>query len=117
MNRVVPQLIKNGRVPTPGIGIVTANEDVATRIGVEGLIVVRTSPGSPAERAGIRGVNFTTGALGDVITEADGKPVRRMSDLTDQLEQLGTGRSVRLTVKHGSETRDVNVDIVDVSRS
>ncbi|WGD54051.1 trypsin-like peptidase domain-containing protein [Bradyrhizobium sp. CB1650] len=117
VNRVVPELIKNGRVPTPGIGIVAANEDVATRIGVEGLIVVRTSPGSPAERAGLRGVNFTTGALGDVITEADGKPVRRLSDLTDQLEQLGTGHSVRLTVKHGSETRDVNVDIVDVSRS
>ena len=58
VNRVVPELIKNGRVPTPGIGIVAASEAVATRLGVEGVIVVRTAPGSPAERAGIRGVNF-----------------------------------------------------------
>ncbi|UPJ48632.1 trypsin-like peptidase domain-containing protein [Bradyrhizobium sp. 200] len=116
VNRVVPELIKNGRVPTPGIGIVAASEAVATRLGVEGVIVVRTAPGSPAERAGIRGVNLSSGAIGDVIVKADGKPVHRLSDLTDQLEQVGAGKSVRVGVKRGSETRDVNVDIVDISR-
>ena len=117
VNRVVPELIKNGRVPTPGIGIVAASEAVATRLGVEGVIVVRTAPGSPAERAGIRGANFSSGAIGDVIVQADGKPVHRLSDLTDQLEQVGAGKSVRVGVKRGSETRDVSVDIVDVGRS
>jgi 2-alkenal reductase len=116
VNRIVPELIKNGRVPTPGIGIVAASEAVATRLGVEGVIVVRTAPGSPAERAGIRGVNFGSGAIGDVIVQADGKPVHRLSDLTDQLEQVGAGNSVRIGVKRGSETRDVNVDIVDIAR-
>ena len=116
VNRVVPELIKNGRVPTPGIGIVAASEAVATRLGVEGVIVVRTTPGSPAERAGIRGVNFSSGAIGDVIVQADGKPVHRLSDLTDQLEQVGAGKTVRVGVKRGSETRDVNVDIVDIAR-
>src|SRR5262249_11633763 len=33
VNRVVPELIRTGRVPTPGIGIVAASEAVATRIG------------------------------------------------------------------------------------
>ena len=116
VNRVVPELIKSGRVPTPGIGIVAASEAVATRLGVEGVIVVRTAPGSPAERAGIRGVNLSSGAIGDVIVQADGKPVHRLSDLTDQLEQVGAGKSVRVGVKRGSETRDVNVDVVDISR-
>ena len=36
VNRVVPELIRNGRVPTPGIGIVAASEADATRIGAEG---------------------------------------------------------------------------------
>src|SRR4029079_12282253 len=116
VNRVVPELIKNGRVPTPGIGIVAASEAMATRLGVEGVIVVRTAPGSPAERAGIRGVNLNSGAIGDVIVQADGKPVHRLSDLTDQLEQVGAGKSVRVGVKRGSETRDVNVDVVHISR-
>lgn len=116
VNRVVPELIKNGRVPTPGIGIVAASEAVSTRMGVEGVVVVRTAPGSPAERAGIRGVDFGSGALGDVIVQADGKPVRRLSDLTDHIEQVGAGKNVRISLKRGSETRDVNVDVVDISR-
>ncbi|MHC2337078.1 S1C family serine protease [Bradyrhizobium sp. USDA 4454] len=117
VNRVVPELIRNGRVPTPGIGIVTANEAVATRIGAEGLIVVRTTPGSPAERAGLRGVDMSTGELGDVITAVDGKPVHRLSDLADQLEQIGVGRKVRLSVNRDGSARDVEVAVVDIGRT
>jgi S1-C subfamily serine protease len=116
VNRVVPELIRTGRVPTPGIGIVAASEAVSTRLGVEGVIVVRTAPSSPAERAGIRGVDLASGELGDVVTEADGKPVRRLSDLTDEIEQVGAGHSVRIKLKRGSETRDINVDVVDIGR-
>src|SRR5689334_10972879 len=116
VNRVVPELIRNGRVPTPGIGIVAASEAVATRLGVEGVIIVRTSPGSPAERAGIRGVDFNSGAIGDVIVQADGKPVHRLSDLTDQIEQVGAGKSIRIGLKRGAQTRDITVDIVDIGR-
>jgi 2-alkenal reductase len=117
VNRVVPELIKNGRVPTPGIGIVAASEAVSTRLGVEGVIIVRTAPGSPAERAGIRGVDFNSGALGDVIVQADGKPVHRLSDLTDQIEQVGAGKSIRISLKRGAQTRDITIDIVDIGRS
>jgi 2-alkenal reductase len=117
VNRVVPELIRNGRVPTPGIGIAAASEAVATRMGVEGVIVVRAAPGGPAERAGIRGVDFGTGELGDVIVQADGKPVRRLSDLADQIEQVGAGKSVRIGLKRGSQARDVDVAIVDISRN
>ncbi|QHO74137.1 2-alkenal reductase [Bradyrhizobium sp. CCBAU 051011] len=117
VNRVVPELIKNGRVPTPGIGIIAASEAVSTRLGVEGVIIVRTAPGSPAERAGIRGVDFNSGALGDVIVQVDGKPVHRLSDLTDQIEQVGAGKSIRISLKRGSQTRDITIDIVDIGRS
>ena len=117
VNRVVPELIRTGRVPTPGIGIVAASEAVATRLGIEGVIVVRTAPAGPAERAGIRGVDPASGGLGDVITQANDKPVRRLSDLTDEIEQIGTSRSIKLVVKRGSQSRDLNVDIVDIGRS
>jgi 2-alkenal reductase len=117
VNRVVPQLIQSGRMPTPGIGIVTANETIATRLGVEGVIVVRTAPGSPAERAGLRGVDTASGALGDVIVEINGKPVRKLSDLTDEIELTGVGRTVRLSVRRGVQTRTVEAEVVDIGRS
>lgn len=114
VNRVVPQLIRNGRVPTPGIGIEAGNEAVATRRGVEGVIVLRTVPGSPAEHGGLRGVNASTGALGDIIVAANGKPLHRLADLTDQLEQIGVGRKVHLTLKRGGSSISTEMDVVDV---
>jgi len=114
VNRVVPELIRNGRVPTPGIGIVAASEAIATRIGAEGVIVVRTAPGSPAERAGLRGVDPSTGTLGDVIVGVNDKPVRRLSDLIDEIERTGVGHTLRLSVNRGGETRTVEVGVVDV---
>jgi S1-C subfamily serine protease len=117
VNRSVPQLIRNGRVPTPGIGIVAASETVATRLGVDGVVVVRVAPGSPAAQSGIQGVDATNGTLGDVIVEINGKPVRRLSDLTDEIEQIGVGRSVRLSVRRGAQSRSVETEVVDIGRS
>jgi len=102
-------------VPTPGIGIVAANEDIATRMGVEGVVIVRTMPGSPAERAGIKGVNTQTGALGDVIVAADDKPVRRLADLTDEIDQVGVGNKITLALNRSGSKTSVTLDIVDIS--
>jgi 2-alkenal reductase len=116
VNRVVPELISKGRVPTPGIGIVAANEAVATRLGIEGVVVVRVVPGSPAAEAGVRGID-QAGELGDVIVSANGQPARRLSDLTDQLEALGVGREIELSVKRNGRPLTVRVKVEDISRS
>jgi 2-alkenal reductase len=115
VNRVVPELIRTGRVPTPGIGIVAANESVATRLGAEGVVIVRVAPGSPAERAGLRGVDLATGTIGDVIVEANGNRVRRLSDLTDVLEKTKINDTVSLTVLRDGSRRTISVGVVDIA--
>ena len=115
VNRVAPELIRNGRVPTPGIGIVAGNESVGTRLGVEGVIVVRTIPGSPAAKAGLRGIDPATQRLGDVIIGVDGKPVHRLADLTDQLELVGVGKTVQLALNRSGSKTTVPVEVADVS--
>jgi S1-C subfamily serine protease len=116
VNRVVPELIRNGRVPTPGIGIVAANEAAAPRLGVEGVIIVRTVPGSPAARAGLRGVDVARGELGDVIVGVDGKPVHQLSDLTEELEQVGIGKTVQIEINRGGSKMTVSLAVADVSQ-
>src|SRR5437763_12471034 len=116
VNRVVPELIRNGRVPTPGIGIVAGDEALAARLGVEGVVVVRTVPGSPAEHAGLRGVDVANGTLGDVITAADDRPVHRLSDLTDEIERVGVGKRVTLTVQREGREVPVEVEVMDIGR-
>jgi 2-alkenal reductase len=113
VNRVVPKLIRNGRVPTPGIGIFAADETVAARLGVNGVIVAGVAPGSPADRAGLSGIDPTC-LIGDVVVAPEGHPVRRLSDLTEQLEWIRAGNSVALTVLHEGRSKTVNVAIVDI---
>ena len=117
VNRIAPDLIRNGRVPTPGIGIVAANEGIATRLGIEGVVVLQTAPGSPAQRAGLAGIDRRSGTLGDVIVEANGKPVRNLADLADQLEQVGIGHMIKLTVRQNGQDRTVEADVVDIGSS
>jgi len=114
VNRVVPQLIRTGHMPTPGIGIVAANEAVATRMGIEGVVILRTMPNSPAARAGLRGVDANTRKLVDVIVSANDQTVQRMSDLTDQLEQVGVGKSIKLTLLRDGRRVNVDVPVTDI---
>src|SRR5215469_13398619 len=99
VNRIVPDLISRGRVATPGIGIEAASEEIAARLGVDGVVVVRTAAGSPAQQAGISGVDLNADRIGDVIVAANGVPVHKLSDLVDELEKVGIGHKVQLTLR------------------
>ncbi len=114
VNRVVPQLIKRGSVPTPGIGVLVGHEGVTAQMGIDGLIVMSTVDGSPAARAGLRGVNQRTGVLGDVIVSANGKPVRRLADLARVLQEAGVGSKVRIGVMRANRVTEIELDVVDI---
>jgi len=72
--------------------------------------------GSPAQRAGLRGVDPQTGQIGDIIVGVNGKPVRRLSDLIQALEQTGVGQSVEIAVERQGRTVTVPVNVADTGR-
>lgn len=111
--RVVPELIRAGRVPTLGIGIVAANEEVPVRMGIEGIVIVSVNPGSPADRAGLRGVD-ARGNLGDVIFEVSGQPVRRLADLVQVLATSQKNSFVDLGILRNGFKRTVKVEVADI---
>jgi 2-alkenal reductase len=115
VNRVVPALISTGRVPTPGIGIIAADETTATRLGVAGIVVMQTQPNSPAEKAGLRGVDSRHHTLGDVIVAANGKPMIRVADLTSELEQVGVGGKILLMVNRNGQQVEIEVEVADIA--
>jgi S1-C subfamily serine protease len=116
VNRIVPELIASGRVPVPGIGVVVPDESAAASANIDrGLVVLDVVPGSPAAKAGLRGVDRATGALGDVILSVDGAPVHLPTDLTDAIEQAGVGKTVQLKVTGSGGDRTLDVAVVDIS--
>jgi len=113
---IVPKLIDNGRVPIPGIGIVPADEAVAVRLGVDGVIIAGIRPNSPADHALLRAMDSESDSIGDVITAADGLPVHSVFDLATQLEHTGVGHTITLGIKRDGRDVDVNVEVVDIGR-
>ncbi|MFZ5484535.1 MAG: S1C family serine protease [Pseudomonadota bacterium] len=104
VNRVVPALIREGRYLRPSLGIEVdeaLNRRLAERQGLEGVVILRVSPGSAAEAAGLRGARVTQagGILpGDILVALDGQPVRSVRDLLARLDDHRIGDRVQVTV-------------------
>lgn len=89
VNRIVPQLIRQGKVTKVGLGISLVPDTVRLRWRVRGAIVLEVAPGSAADRAGLIGTKqtmFGDLVLGDVIIGFDGKAVENNEDLISHLE-------------------------------
>ncbi|MBT5049753.1 MAG: trypsin-like serine protease [Rhodospirillaceae bacterium] len=113
VNQIVPQLIKTGHVPRPGIGITVLPEEVAARAGIDGLVIADVLPGSAARKAGLRGVDGRQ--LGDVITHVDGRAIRTLAEFAEALGKVGVGNRTALTVIRNGSSRSVTVTIMDIS--
>ncbi len=113
VNRYVPLLIRDGRVPLPGIGISVLPEEAAIRLGLRGVAIQAVQPGSAAARAGLRGVD-QLGRLGDVILAVDGRPVASLADLALELERVGIGATASLTILRDGRRRQVEVEVQDI---
>ncbi|MCK7595981.1 trypsin-like peptidase domain-containing protein [Microbulbifer sp. CAU 1566] len=99
VKKIVPELIAHGRLVRPILGIESAPDQWASRYDFEGVAVLRTAPGMPAEKAGLRGVyRGSRGGwqLGDVIVGLDGSPISNYDDLMNALENHRPGDQVRL---------------------
>jgi 2-alkenal reductase len=114
INRVVPQIIKQGRAPLPGIGIAPAAESVAALLGVRGVVVLGVKQGSPADQAGIRPFDPRIGAVGDIIVAADGQRTQTAADLAEVFEDVGVGHEVTLRIVRGDAEREVKVRVIDL---
>ena len=115
--RMVPQLIKTGRVPQPGIGIEYLSDAYAVRWGIRGVAVIAVRDGSPAEEAGIVPASRAASGgivLGDVVVAVNGKPVRSGEDLFHTFEEAGVGQRVMLTLERDGKPREVPVELVAV---
>ncbi|HTU89381.1 MAG TPA: trypsin-like peptidase domain-containing protein [Gemmataceae bacterium] len=115
VNRVVPQLIKNGKLLRPGLGVQILEDRSARELGVDkGAVVLNVYPNSPASRAGLRPTRLRTDGgvrLGDVITAIDDKPVEKANDFFDILEKYKIGDTVTLTVLRRDEEEKVQATL------
>ncbi len=114
VNKIVPQIIKNGKPARPGIGIQAGSPELAARLGVTGIVVVRVLPGGAAARAGLLGVDMAAQRIGDVIVAINGKNVTTISQLATELGKTGIGKQAELTIVRDGQRQKVSVTVVDI---
>ena len=110
VNRVVPELVSGGKYVRPALGIEVdeeLNRQVTEKLGVEGVLVLRVTPGSAAEAAGLRGARIDEDGItpGDIIVAIGGKPVDSVAKLLGILDDHRVGEAVPVEVlREGGKT-------------
>jgi S1-C subfamily serine protease len=120
--KIIPQLQKAGKVDRGYLGVDTWSVDAKLKdlnLPVsEGALVQTVQPGSPADKAGIRGGNIVASLDGeqiklggDIITAVDGRKVRSNDDLTNLIATRKKGDEVKLTVVRQGKEQDIAVTL------
>jgi len=116
VRRIVPQIIEHGRPIRAGLGILRIPDNLARANGIDGIVVEAVMKGSPADKAGIIGLQRTpTGrALGDVITAIDGTSVRTWNELFTALDGKMPGDLVTVTLSRNGAARSLQITLADL---
>jgi S1-C subfamily serine protease len=116
----VPTVIQTGTYKHPWLGIAgsTITPDMAQGAGLprnsKGVVVASIQSGSPAEKAGVHGLNqndsSNTQKVGDVITGIDGRHLRNIDDLIGYIDShKSIGDNVVLTVNRHGQIMNLNL--------
>ena len=109
VNRIVPLLIRDGRIQRPAIGVTAAPESLRRSLALPpGVPLARVAPGSPAQRAGLQAFGRAADgslAAGDVITAVNGEAVEDFDAMLTLLERYRAGDRVTLTLWRAGKTR------------
>lgn len=123
--KIVPQLIKKGYVSRPWLGITGQNisGDLASllKLPSAGILVAKVEKDSPAYKAGIRGGrdvvmigNLEIIVGGDMIVAIDGKPIRNMDQIIEEIESKSIGQTVALTIVRNNKKSIVKVTLAEM---
>ena len=109
VSEVIPQLIAFGKIMRPVLGVELASDRWLRRYRVDGVPIVRTYRGFPAENAGMVGARRGSRGeiiLGDVILEIDGERVANNDEFLSAMEKHRVGDTIDIvTTREGVEKR------------
>lgn len=119
ISRLVPQLIKHGKVIQPGLGVVPLEKYYYDYFNItEGLVIKAVKPKSPADKAGIKGIEQDRNGryyLGDVIIAIDDKQIKNFDDIYNILGNYSVGDKVKVSLKSQKKVREVKVELIQVN--
>ena len=117
VNRVVPQLIKHGKLIKPGIGATLADKRIARKLGVDGVLIIDVEDGGPAQIAGLKPTRQYRGEilLGDIITGLGGYKVSTYDDIRDALEKYKVGDEIEISFIRDGQASATHIQLMAIN--
>ena len=116
--RIVPQLIRDGSVRRPKLGIVPRDvESLGDQVRLpvsQGVLIWSVQPGGSAANAGLRGLVQTEDGdveLGDIIVAVNGEKVGNNDDLAKVLDKYKVGETVSVEIFRRGRRTTVRVQL------
>src|SRR5262249_11278471 len=108
---VTDQIIRTGKVTRGYLGVsvqdVTPELAQAMKLSqTHGALVGDVDPKGPAAHAGLQ--------KGDVIVEANGKPITSQRELRLMISSMAPGSQINMRVRHNDESRDIAVTLTEM---
>jgi serine protease Do/serine protease DegQ len=112
--QIMDQLIAHGEVQRGRIGVqiqdLTPELAEAFKVDVtDGAVVSQVTPGSPAEKAGVK--------AGDVVIEVNGQPIKGSSDLRNKIGLMRIGEKVALTLIRDGKRQTIDMVVGEVQEA
>ena len=105
---IVCQLIQNGRVVRPGMGVnvIGIDKESAEFYGIpEGILIYSVTRNGSAHKAGLK--------VDDIVVEYDGMATTTQDAFVDYVKTLSVGDVLHLVVVRGDETLKIDVTMAD----
>jgi len=110
-------LIRGGKYIRPALGIEVdegLNQRLARMLNIEGVVILRVTPGSSADVAGLKGASISRdGGIvpGDSIIAINDQVVNSVGKLLARLDDFQVGETVKLTVLREGKKLEVPVSL------
>src|SRR5256714_683224 len=118
--RIVPQLVQNGYVNRPKLGINPRDVEslgAQVRLPVDyGTMILSVQPGGAAANSGLRGLVQTEDGdvvLGDIIVSIDGEKISNTDDLYRVLDKHKVGDTVQIEIVRAGRRTTVPVKLTE----
>lgn len=109
----VASILENGFVSRASLGVVFAPDEMSQGLEYNGVMVMRTYPGGPAQQAGL--IPMRPGHLGDFITAVDGVPTATTDDIYKAMDSKGPGEIIEVTIQryptNGEQPETIQVPV------
>lgn len=108
---LISQLKDKGKVTRGWLGVMIqkVTPDLARAFNLKdeaGALVGDVTPGSPAEKSGIK--------AGDIIVEFNGKPIKEMNDLPRLVAAIPVGKSVEVKLLREGKPQSITVQVQEM---